>query len=69
MVPSALTLLVVCQEGHPACKNLCHFFAKVLFQNKWRKTEGNRLTKVYLETAKMKVVDKGIVLLMAAVGF
>jgi len=24
-----LTLLVECQEGHLACKNLCHFFEKV----------------------------------------
>ena len=38
---SALTLLVGCQEGHPACKNHCHLPPTVLFRDKWRmKTEG-----------------------------
>ena len=33
---SALTLLVLWQEGHPAHKNLCHL-STVLFHSKWMK--------------------------------
>jgi len=28
------------QERNLACKNMCHLYLKVLFQNKWRKITG-----------------------------
>ena len=49
---SAVTLLVECQEGHPACKTLRHLSPHVQVFSSGRGLREDRLTQDHLETGR-----------------